>query len=465
MSENHKSHPYIPNSAPAVVEKMLAQIGASSIEELYQTIPQDLRIDREMDMPPALESEYQLTRHMNSLLKKNKSGQDCLCFAGAGCAMHYVPAICDEINQRSEFLTAYAGEPYEDLGRFQALFEYASMLGELVECEAVNIPTYDWNQAAATSIRMAHRITKRDQILISELIDPDRLSTIENYCRSALEIVPVKHDSQTGLIDLADLKAKLSPRSAGFYFETPSFVGTLETQVAKIADLVRQAGGISIAGVDPISLGVVNPPAVMGVDITCGDLQPLGIHMNSGGGQAGFIATADDPIFVQEYPSRLFGISKTVRAGEWGFGDILFDDRTSFGARENGKEFVGTASALWGITAGVYLALMGPTGMSQLGETIIANANYAKSQIAKLPGVSVRNPQGAIFKEFVVDFAGAPVTSTQAIDALFEQDIIAGVDLTGKLTGYENCMLICVTEIHTSQEIDQLTAALSSILK
>ena len=462
---NKKAHPYIPNSAAEIQEKMLAAIGAESIDQLYETIPDSLRFKGEMNIPAAMPSEYDLQRHIKKVLAKNKSCADYTSFLGAGCAQHYVPAICDEINQRSEFLTAYAGEPYEDLGRFQALFEYASMLGELLDLEAVNIPTYDWNQAAATSIRMCARMTDRSEILVSELVAPERLSTIENYCRSALKITTVAHNKQSGLVDLEDLKSKLNENIAGFYFENPSFIGCIETQGQEISDMLKSVGAVGIAGVDPISLGVLATPIQYGCEITCGDLQPLGIHMNTGGGQAGFIATPDEVKFVQEYPSRLFGVSKTAVEGEWGFGDILYDDRTSFGAREKGKEFVGTASALWGLTAGVYLALMGPDGIVQVGETIIRNANYAKQQIAKIPGVEIRYPKTATFKEFVIDFNKSGKTCQQVAQALLEKGLIAGLDLTDKLAGFENCMLICVTEVHTSEEIDQLAAAIGEILK
>ena len=171
---------------------MLDSIGIESIEDLFATIPESLRFRGEMNLPPALESEFELRRHVAEILDRNLSCQDLLNFRGGGCAQHYVPAVCDEINNRAEILTAYAGEPYEDHGRFQMLFEYASLMGELLDMDVVNVPTFDWNQAAATSIRMAHRITGRKHMLYSETIGPERLSTIDNYCRSALELVPVR---------------------------------------------------------------------------------------------------------------------------------------------------------------------------------------------------------------------------------------------------------------------------------
>jgi glycine dehydrogenase subunit 1 len=160
-------HPYIPNSVPEVKMKMLKEIGVKNIEELYQDIPEKLRFKGALKLPEALPSEYALKKHMEDILSRNQSCKENISFLGAGCWQHYVPAICDEINQRSEFLTAYAGEPYEDHGRFQALFEYESLMGELLDLDVVNVPTYDWAQAASTTVRMAGRITGRKEILVS----------------------------------------------------------------------------------------------------------------------------------------------------------------------------------------------------------------------------------------------------------------------------------------------------------
>jgi len=212
------THPYIPNSAPEVQAKMMEEIGIRDIDELYTDIPSSLRFTGKMDIPEPLPCEYDLKRHMNRILAKNNSCEENLNFLGGGCWQHYVPAICDEVNHRSEFLTAYAGEPFEDHGRFQALFEYASMMGELLDMDVVNVPTYDWGQAASTSIRMAARITGRSQALVADTIAPDRLSAIRNYCKSFVEIVMVNHCPDTGKMDIEDLRSKLSPETAAFYF-------------------------------------------------------------------------------------------------------------------------------------------------------------------------------------------------------------------------------------------------------
>ncbi len=456
-----RAHPYIPNSVPEVKQQMLAEIGVETIEQLYEDIPQELRFKGKMDIPAGLTSEMELKRHVEKVLSKNISCQENVGFLGGGCAPHYVPAIVDEIVQRSEFLTAYAGEPYEDHGRFQALFEYTSLMGELLDVDVVNVPTYDWGQACSTSIRMAGRITGRTVALVADTISPDRLSVIKNYCEPVMTIVQVGHDSETGMLDLEDLEAKCVDSVAAVYFENPSYLGFIEAQGSEISALVHECGALCVVGVDPISLGLLKPPSHYGADIACGDIQALGNHMYFGGALGGFIATRDEERFVMEYPSRLFGVAKTAVEGEWGFGDVAYD-RTSFGVREEGKEFVGTASALHGIAAAVYLSLMGPEGMRELDRTIIQKSQYAMKKISELDGIDIRF-KSSHFKEFVVDFSAAGETVEEINRQLLKRGIFGGKNVSEEFAGLDECALYCVTEVHSKEDIDALVTALKEI--
>ncbi len=454
-------YPYIPNSAPAVRAAMLQEVEAQSVEELYQDIPEALRLRRRMNLPEPLLSEYALRRHVEQILAKNKSCRDYVSFLGAGCWQHYVPAVCDEVNSRSEFLTAYAGEPYEDHGRFQALFEYTSMMGELLEMDVVNVPTYDGFQATATSIRMAARMTGRHEALAPAIISADKLSKVRDYCQPDIEIVLVDYDRQTGQMRLDALRSVLSSKTAAVYFENPSYLGFIEAHGGEISRLAHEHGAECIVGVDPISLGVLAPPSRYGADIVCGDIQPLGMHMQFGGGHAGFIASRDEERYVMQYPSRLFGIAPTAVEGEYGIGDVAYE-RTSFAVREEGKEWVGTAAALWGITAGVYMALMGPQGLAEIGEGIMQRSRYAAMQIGKIKGAQCPVFQSVHFKEFVVRFA-KPVAEINK--ALLARGILGGQDLTQEFPQLGNCALYCVTEVHTKEDIDRLVEALEEAVR
>lgn len=455
-------YPYIPNSEPRVKEQMLKEIGVKNIEELYEDIPENLRLKKELNLPKPYLSEYTLRRHVEETLSKNKTCQEYLNFLGAGCYQHYVPAICDEVNSRGEFLTAYAGEPYDDHGRFQALFEYASMMGELLEMDVVNVPTYDWSQAAATAIRMGCRVARRQEVLVAQTILPDNLSRIWDYCKPNISVKLISYDPKTGLVDLNNLEAEISSQTAAVYFENPNYFGIIETQGAEISRIAHDIGAESVVGVDPISLGVIAPPVTYGSDIVCGDIQPLGMHVQFGGGHGGFIATRDEVKYVMEYPSRLFGICPTSVEGEWGFGDVAYE-RTSFAIREKGKEWVGTATALWGITAGVYLALMGPQGMVGLGESIMARSHYAARQLSKLSGVKSVFPT-AHFKEFVINFEDTGKSVEEINKALLQYKIFGGKDITREFPELGKSALYCVTEMHTKDDIDRLVKALKEVV-
>ncbi|MYW00516.1 aminomethyl-transferring glycine dehydrogenase subunit GcvPA [Streptomyces sp. SID3343] len=437
------THPYIPNAEPRVRAEMLAAIGAASVEEFYADIPAALRLDRPLDLPAPMGSEYELVRHMRALLERNTDTTAVLSFLGGGCYPHHVPAVCDEVNSRSEFLTAYAGEPYEDHGRFQALFEYVSMMGELLEMDVVNVPTYDGFQAAGTALRMAARYTGRTTVAITAAIGADKLSKLRDFLAPDITIVsiPVTERGEAAEFTVDDTVAAV-------YLESPNVYGVVEPRVGEIAELAHAAGALLVVSADPISLGVLAPPATLGADIVCGDIQSLGMHQSHGGGQGGYIATHDDERLIAEYPSRLFGIAPTAVPGEYGFGDVSYG-RTSFALREEGKEWVGTAAALWGITAGVYLALMGPQGMREIGETVLARTRYAMDTLAAVPGVRVLHADAVHFREFAIEVADADAL----LDALRARGIYGGIRLDA------TTVLVCVTERHTKQDIDTLARA------
>jgi glycine dehydrogenase subunit 1 len=456
-------YPYIPNSVPAVKEEMLRAVGAESTEAFYADVPEALRLREPLDLPPPLLSEHELKRHLEGILARNRTAGEHLSFLGAGCYQHHVPAVCDEVNGRGEFLTAYAGEPYDDHGRFQALFEYASMMGELLEMDVVNVPTYDGFQAAATSLRMAARLTGRREALLCGTISPYKLSKIQDYCQRSMELRLVGYRPETGQMDLDVLRQAISEETAAVYFENPSYLGFLEAKGSEIAALAHEAGAQCIVAVNPLSLGVLSPPATYGADIVCGDIQPLGMHMQFGGGHAGFIATRDEPRYVMEYPSRLFGIAPTRVPGEYGFGDVAYE-RTSFAVREEGKEWVGTAAALWGITAGVYLALMGPQGMAEIGEGIMARARYAMLRMDGIDGVQAPAFDTPHFQEFVVRFDGTGKTVAEINRALEGRGILGGKDLSREFPALGQSALYCLSEVHTQAGIDQLVAALEEVV-
>lgn len=464
MRQNEASaHPWMANSLADIKQAMLKEIGAPSVEALFEQIPASHRLKRPLRLPRQLSSEAELKRHLVDLLAKNENCEENLNFLGAGCWQHHVPAVVDEIVGRTEFLTPVWGSAQSDHGRNQAWFEYASQLGELLAMEVVQLPVYSWGCAVGHAIRMAARLTGRHEVFLPRLIDPERLSVIRNYCEPKemtrhIDVVQIGHDRKTGGLDLKELKAKISPRTAAVYFESPGYLGGIETEGAEIARIARGAGAETVVGADPISLGVLRPPSEYGADIAVGPTQPLGVHMNCGGGVGGYIASRDEEKYVREYNGFLVSITETSKQGEFGF-SLASAHQTSYGMREAGKDWTGNSVYLWAIANAVYMSLLGPKGFEEVGELILQQAHYAARSLARIKGVRIQFPNG-FFKEFVVNFDGTGKTVARINKALRRHRIFGGKDISGEFPEFGQSALYCVTEVHSRADIDRLTAAL-----
>ncbi len=455
-------HPYIPNSPIAVEESLLQEIGESTAEDLYRVIPDDLKLRRKLDLPDPLLSEYELKKHVEKLLAQNKSCDEYISFLGSGCWNHYIPAVCSEIINRAEFLTAYWGDTYSDFGKWQTMFEYQSLLGELLEMEVVSSPTYDWSSAASSAVMMGVRLTGRTEVLAAGSVSPEKLMHMRNFCAGKADIKMLAFD-ETGMISLKDLKNKISADTAVVYFENPGYLGVIETQGEEIAMLSHAAGAQVVVGVDPTSLGVITPPINYGADIVCGDAQPLGNAMNYGGGACGFIASRDEEKYVAEYPTILVSIASGDDENHWGFGQCTHD-RTSYVQRADSPDFIGTSQWLNAISSAVYLSLMGPTGMRELGEGNMRRAAYAIQQISRIKGVKAPVFSGPHFKEFVVNFDDTGQTTAQINRKLLDRGIFGGKDLSQDFTQLGQSAQYCVTEVHSLEDINRLVAALKEVL-
>jgi glycine dehydrogenase subunit 1 len=344
-----------------------------------------------------------------------------------------VPSVVDTIISRGEFLTAYYGTNYSDMGRFQVMFEYVSMLTDLVGMEVAGFPMYDGSSSGGTALRMSARITGRPEILLPETVSPLRMKVIENYCTNS-EVKTIHRVSchpDTGLVDLDDVKAKLTPNTAGVYIENPSYLGMIETQGARIADLAHANGSLFAVGVNPMSLGVLAPPGDYGADIVSGDTQPLGVHMNYGGGTCGFVAVRDVEEHIAELPPLMTSIADLT--------------------------------ALWSTANAVYMALMGPQGMKDIGETILQKSHYAKNLISEIPGLKAPFPS-AHFNEFVVSFDETGKTVSQINAALLKRKIFGGKDLSEEFPHLGQSALYCISEIHTAKDLKKLAKSLKEVI-
>jgi glycine dehydrogenase subunit 1 len=465
MPGQPRAHPFMPNSAPPLKAALLADLGVESAETLFEQIPAAHRFWGDLRQPPALTSELALSRHLTGLLKRNIPASDQLSFLGGGCWHHHVPAVVDEIVGRAEFLTPVWGTPSSDFGRNQAWFEFTSQLGALLELELVGLPVYSWGCAAGHALRMAARLTGRRRVLVPSHMCPERRAVIETYCASAdptsaIQIVAVACDA-AGRLDIAALAALADGSVAAVYFENPAFLGGLEGRAAEIGALARQVGAETIVGVDPISLGVVTPPGAYGADIAVGTIQPLGIHMAAGGGLGGFIASRDEARYAAEYPTLLNSIAETVD-GEMSFGLTLFH-QSSYGSREEGKDWTGNSTYLWAVGASVYMALLGPEGFREVGDLIVSRAHRAADALTGISGIRLPVMSG-FFKEFVVNFDASGRSVAEVNAALRERGIFGGLDLSHAFPALGQSALYCFTELHEPEDIDCLAMALKEVL-
>lgn len=468
MASDTRAHPWMANSAAGVMEAMLAEIGAASVSEVFEQIPEDHFRKTPLDLPPALTSEIELRRDLVSKLKKNKSCEDYLSFLGAGVWQHHVPAVVDEIVGRTEFATNVWGSYQSDHGRNQAWFEFSSQLGALLNLDVVQLPVYSWGCAIGHAVRMAAKITGRTKVLVPALSDPERLSVIQTYCKPVemeghLEIVSVKADPTSGRLDLKDLAEKLDGDVAAVYFENPAYLGTLETGAAEIARMARAAGAETIVGVDPCSLGVITAPGDYGADIVTGPVQPLGVHMQCGGGAGGFIASRDEERYVRAYNGFLVSVVETQKPGQLGFG-LACPHQNSYGMREDGNDWTGNSTYLWAIAGAVYMSLLGPEGFRELGNLIVSRARYAAKFLDGVPGVRTVWPD-TTFKEFVVNFDDTGKSVAEINDALRARGIFGGKDISSEDNGLGQSALYCVTEIHTAADIRMLVETLKEVVQ
>ncbi len=455
-------YPYVPNSEPETKKAMLEDIGLADIEELYRDIPETVRLKRKLDLPPP-KSEFEVRRSIEAVMSRNRTSSQMLCFLGAGCWPHHVPAVCDEINSRSEFVTNYHGPVQVISGICQTIFEYQSMIGELLAMDAVISSMYDWATVCGEAARMAHRITGRREVLVPRIISPDRLSVMRNYSESVLRIRAVDYDPETGQLDLEDLKSKLSSETAAVYIENPSYLGFIEAEGEAISETAHDKGALSIVGVEPSSLGILAPPGEYGADIAVGEGQPLGMHMTFGGALLGILAFRDQPRFMAEAPRRTNTITTSDREGIWGFTPVHIE-RDSYEARERGTSFTGTTSQLWSITAAVYMALMGPEGFRELGESIMCRSNYAMKLISEIGGLRAPAFSSPHFEEFTVNFDGTAREVRDVNNALLKRGIQGGKDVSKEFPELGKCSLYCVTEAHSKEDVEKLANALREVV-
>lgn len=443
----------------------MQELGIQTVDELYKDIPEKFLLKRELNLPKGL-SEFEVKRHIESLLSKNKTLPDMPVFLGAGCWPHYVPAAVLDIVLRSEFLTSYTPyQPEISQGMLQALFEYQSMICELTGMEAANSSMYDWASAVGEAARMAARVTRRSEVLVPKIIHPERNATLQTYAEPAgIKIKHVGYDKKTGQIDIEELKTNISERTAAVYLENPSYLGFLETEANAAAEVAHSKGALFIVGVDPVSLGVLKAPADYGADIVVGEGQPLGNAMSFGGPLLGVLACRDSMELIRQMPGRTIGITTTLDGVSKGF-CMALQTREQHIRREKATSNICTNESLCAVASAVYIALLGPQGLKELGEACMTKAYYAMRELAKIEGVKAPVFSSSHFKEFTVNFDGVKRSVQSVHEDMLFYGVHGGKNVSKEFPELGETALYGITEIHSKHDIDRLTCALSEVLK
>jgi len=444
---------------------MMREIGVKDIDELFADIPEKYHLRKTLNVPGKGLCEYDVKRHVEKLLSNSKTCSEMPVFLGGGCWPHYVPAAVKEIVQRSELLTSYTPyQPEISQGMLQALFEYQSMICELTDMDVANCSVYDWASALGEAARMAARIQSRNEILIPRIVSPERSSTLKVYSDPAgITVKQIDYDVGSGQLDLDDLKRKMSEKTAAVYIENPSYLGFIETQVDEISRVAHTHGALLIAGIDPTSLGILKPPGEYEADIVIGESQPLGNAMNFGGPLLGIFACRDDMTLVRQMPGRIIGMTTTQDGTRSGY-CMTLQTREQHIRREKATSNICTNEALCAVASAVYLALLGPQGMRELGETIASKANYAISLLSSIEALKVPYFSSSHFKEFTLNLDRTTLTVREMNRKLLQLGVHGGRDVSTEFPELGQTELFCVTEIHPREEIEQLAVSMEEIL-
>jgi glycine dehydrogenase subunit 1 len=450
-------HPYLPNSVKEIKQKMLSEMGLKSVEDLYSDVPEKVRLKGKLDLEGPY-SEFEVRKISESILKKNRTIKDMPTFLGGGIWPHYVPAVVDEITNRTELITSYTPyQPEISQGILQSLFEYQSLMCELTEMEVCNCSMYDWASALGEAARLVSRVTRRNEFIVPQLIHPERYMTLRTYVDPVgIKVVQVKNNKESGQIDLSDLESKISSNTAGVYLENPSYLGYMADNADKIAEISHKVGAKFVVGVDPTSLGIFKAPGQYETDVVIGEGQPLGLPMSFGGPLLGIFACRNDSAIIRQMPGRIVGMTTTQDGLQSGY-CMTLSTREQHIRREKATSNICSNESLCAVAAATYMALLGPTGLKNLSETILYKSNYAMKKISRIKGIKAPLFNAPHFKEFVVKYEKPGKTAIDIHRSLLKNGIHGGKILSKEFPELGETALYCVTEIHSKEEIDKLT--------
>jgi glycine dehydrogenase subunit 1 len=424
------------------LEVMLGAIGAGSVDELFADIPESVRLDREIDLPPGM-SEQEVYDHLAALAARNRHADSELTFLGAGMYDHYVPALIDNLLSRSEFLTPYTPyQPEISQGGLQVMFEFQTAISELTGLPVSNASVYEGPSAVAAAGYLAKLETRRSKLVASRGLHPHSRAALRTHAVGyGMEVdeVPLTGEAAT---DVEALAAAVDEDTAAVFFQQPNFLGTVE-EIGELAEAGRRTGALAVCAADPLALGILKPPGEQGVDICVGEGQTLGNRLDFGGPSFGFFAAAER--FLRKMPGRIAGETRDVD-GRRGF-VLTLQTREQHIRREKATHNICTAQALNALAGVVYLSWLGKRGIVELAELMLRRTHHAREAL----GLEAINP-GPVVREFAV--------RVPDLDGLFEraraERVNPGYRLGRDYPEYEDGLLVAITERRTREDIERL---------
>jgi glycine dehydrogenase subunit 1 len=445
---------YIPNS-PEERAEMLRTVGLTSADELFNSIPAEMRLRQHLNTPAAI-SEMELLAGFESMAARNTAARR-PSFLGAGAYSHYSPTVVDYLIQRSEFFTAYTPyQPEISQGTLQAIFEFQTLVCQLTGMDVANASMYDGSTALAEAVLMAERITRRKKIITSTAVHPEYLEVVDTYVQHyGIEVQRLDVDASTGLT-AAEALAALDEQTAALVIQSPNFFGCIE-DARDLAEKAHAVGALLIVAItESISLGLLRPPGASDADIVVAEGQSFGVPLSFGGPYLGLFATRDK--YARQIPGRLVGEAYD-KQGRRGF-VLTLATREQHIRREKATSNICTNEGLIALAATVYLETMGRRGMQEVATQCAQKAAYAARKIAELEGFSLPY-SGSRFNEFVVR---APVEAAGLLSRLAaEKQITGGLALSRYYAERPNDFLVCVTETNSRAEIDALVLGLKDL--
>jgi glycine dehydrogenase subunit 1 len=439
---------------------MLRVIGASSVDELFRDVPEQLRLKGPIEGLPPHASEMAVERHMTALSRRNMVAGEVPFFLGCGAYRHHVPASVDHIIQRGEFLTSYT--PYQPeiaQGTLQMMFEFQTQVARLFGCEVANASMYDGSTAMWEAILMAHRVTHRTRTIVSSGVHPHYVAVARTMAKFTGDVLDTRLPELDSAPDAARLIAAIDENCSAVVVQYPDVLGRI-TDLAPIAEAAHAAGALLIAVVtEPVALGLIRSPGEMGADIVVGEGQSIGVGLQFGGPYVGLFACREK--HVRQMPGRLAG--ETVDAeGKRGF-VLTLSTREQHIRREKATSNICTSSVLCALAFTAHLTLLGEKGLRQLASLNHARACEVADRLAAIPGIALVND--SFFNEFTLRL---PVEARPAVHAMVKRQVLGGVSL-GRLypdvEALANGLVVAVTETVSNDDIDAFEAALKEAIR